>query len=64
LSQDPRPAYQKATQSDRLYGVRLRDVDVKFQAIDAASENDATTLTVVAIDTLTDEMLLGGKGNP
>lgn len=64
LSQDPRPAYQKATQSDRLYGVRLRDVDVKFQAIDVASENDATTLTVVAIDTLTDETLLGGKGNP
>lgn len=31
LAQDPRPAYRKGAE-ERLYGVRLRDVDVRFQA--------------------------------
>ncbi|WP_447555328.1 tRNA (N6-threonylcarbamoyladenosine(37)-N6)-methyltransferase TrmO [Vreelandella sp. EE22] len=46
LSQDPRPAYHPASQ--RVYGVRLRDVDVKF----CAHTNDATTLEVVAIESI------------
>ena len=56
LGQDPRPAYQREGQSERIFGVRLRDVDVKFQAVkETPLENDATTLKVVAIDTLTNE---------
>ncbi|GHC23021.1 tRNA (N6-threonylcarbamoyladenosine(37)-N6)-methyltransferase TrmO [Aidingimonas halophila] len=31
LAQDPRPAYRKGAEQ-RTYGVRLRDVDVRFQA--------------------------------
>ncbi|TVP50752.1 MAG: tRNA (N6-threonylcarbamoyladenosine(37)-N6)-methyltransferase TrmO [Halomonas sp.] len=51
LGQDPRPAYQqKDTASNRLHGVRLRDVDVKFRQ----RQNDkATTLEVVAIEPYT-----------
>lgn len=48
LAQDPRPAYQRDHATPRLYGVRLRDVDVKFRPL----QNDATTLEVVAIDTV------------
>ena len=48
LSQDPRPAYkQKEVDTDRLYGVRLRDVDVKFRA---RQNDEATTLEVMAIE--------------
>ena len=48
LGQDPRPAYKhKETDADRLYGVRLRDVDVKFRA---RQKNEATTLEVMAIE--------------
>ena len=48
LSQDPRPAYkQKAANAERLYGVRLRDVDVKFRA---HQNDEATTLEVMAIE--------------
>nr|WP_298056426.1 tRNA (N6-threonylcarbamoyladenosine(37)-N6)-methyltransferase TrmO [uncultured Halomonas sp.] len=48
LGQDPRPAYkQKETHSERLYGVRLRDVDVKFRPY---PNNEATTLEVMAIE--------------
>jgi tRNA-Thr(GGU) m(6)t(6)A37 methyltransferase TsaA len=51
LGQDPRPAYQRDTASERVYGVRLRDVDVKFRAWRNAADNKkATTLAVVAID--------------
>ncbi|MFG6665956.1 tRNA (N6-threonylcarbamoyladenosine(37)-N6)-methyltransferase TrmO [Halomonas sp. HNIBRBA4712] len=46
IGQDPRPAYHADTA--RIYGVRLRDVDVKFRG----RENDATTLEVVAIESL------------
>ncbi|WP_447928028.1 tRNA (N6-threonylcarbamoyladenosine(37)-N6)-methyltransferase TrmO [Vreelandella sp. EE27] len=44
LSQDPRPAYH--TSGERVYGLRLRDVEVKF----CAAQNNATTLEVVAIE--------------
>ncbi|PHQ84099.1 MAG: hypothetical protein COB58_11915, partial [Thalassobium sp.] len=48
LSQDPRPAYkQKDRESERLYGVRLRDVDVKFCP---RQKGEATTLEVMAIE--------------
>jgi len=53
LGQDPRPAYQRNGSSERTYGVRLRDVDIKFRAIiKPGSKNSATTLEVVAIDPL------------
>ena len=52
LSQDPRPAYQQHQPSERVYGVRLRDVDVKFRP---RLNGEATTLDVVAIDTLAPE---------
>ncbi|WP_280553158.1 tRNA (N6-threonylcarbamoyladenosine(37)-N6)-methyltransferase TrmO [Halomonas sp. 25-S5] len=46
LAQDPRPAYRSGAEA-RVYGVRLRDVDVRFQArIDATGE---TRLEVVQI---------------
>ncbi|OWV30471.1 tRNA (N6-threonylcarbamoyladenosine(37)-N6)-methyltransferase TrmO [Halomonas campaniensis] len=48
LRQDPRPAYkQKEQGSERLYGVRLRDVDVKFCP---RQNGEATTLEVMAIE--------------
>ncbi|MGO3057951.1 MAG: tRNA (N6-threonylcarbamoyladenosine(37)-N6)-methyltransferase TrmO [Halomonas sp.] len=47
LSQDPRPAYKRGEAPGRTYGVRLRDVDVKFRAL---QNDEATTLEVVAID--------------
>lgn len=47
LSQDPRPAYKRGEAPGRIYGVRLRDVDVKFRAL---QNDEATTLEVVAID--------------
>lgn len=51
VSQDPRPAYkQKDRVSDRLYGVRLRDVDVKFCP---RQTDEATTLEVMAIEPYT-----------
>lgn len=52
LSQDPRPAYQqKDKASERLYGVRLRDVDVKFRQ---HQKGEATTLEVMAIEPCAD----------
>lgn len=62
LRQDPRPAYRHGqAQPERVYGVRLRDVDVKFQALAPDPGADAhtgvltdtkmaTTLAVVAIE--------------
>lgn len=46
LAQDPRPAYRKGAE-ERLYGVRLRDVDVRFRAL--AGETGETALEVVEI---------------
>ena len=34
LSQDPRPAYKKETQDDKIYGVKLFDLNVKFTISD------------------------------
>ncbi|MFG6159259.1 tRNA (N6-threonylcarbamoyladenosine(37)-N6)-methyltransferase TrmO [Halomonas sp. 1390] len=49
LAQDPRPAYRRGAE-ERVYGVRLRDVDVRFRAqTDAAGE---TRLEVVEIVTM------------
>lgn len=58
LRQDPRPAYRHGqAQPERTYGVRLRDVDVRFQALapdhcaDAYADTKmATTLVVIAIE--------------
>lgn len=55
LRQDPRPAYQHTRRGGgRVHGVRLRDVDVKFQALDAqeADSDLPTTLAVVGIEML------------
>lgn len=49
IGQDPRPAYQQSRHTERIYGVRLRDVDVKFCP---RQNGEATTLEVVAIDAL------------
>ncbi|PSJ23103.1 tRNA (N6-threonylcarbamoyladenosine(37)-N6)-methyltransferase TrmO [Halomonas sp. ND22Bw] len=46
LAQDPRPAYRQGAE-ERIYGVRLRDVDVRFQAL--TSETGETALEVVEI---------------
>ncbi|AQU81160.1 MULTISPECIES: tRNA (N6-threonylcarbamoyladenosine(37)-N6)-methyltransferase TrmO [unclassified Halomonas] len=53
LGQDPRPAYQREVHSERLYGVRLRDVDVKFRS--TTVENGQVTLHVDKIATISDE---------
>ncbi|WP_275286434.1 tRNA (N6-threonylcarbamoyladenosine(37)-N6)-methyltransferase TrmO [Halomonas elongata] len=50
LAQDPRPAYRKGAE-ERVYGVRLRDVDVRFRALantDDQGEGE-TLLEVVEI---------------
>lgn len=44
LAQDPRPAYRKGSEA-RLYGVRLRDVDVRFRA-----DEDARAAVLEVID--------------
>ncbi|ATJ81657.1 tRNA (N6-threonylcarbamoyladenosine(37)-N6)-methyltransferase TrmO [Halomonas beimenensis] len=46
LAQDPRPAYRRGAE-DRIYGVRLRDVDVRFRA--EAADDGTTALKVVEI---------------
>lgn len=46
LAQDPRPAYRQGAE-ERIYGVRLRDVDVRFRAL--AGETGETALEVVEI---------------
>ncbi|MBB3190633.1 tRNA (N6-threonylcarbamoyladenosine(37)-N6)-methyltransferase TrmO [Halomonas cerina] len=46
LAQDPRPAYRRGAET-RVYGVSLRDVDVRFRAV--ATAEDETLLEVVEI---------------
>lgn len=46
LAQDPRPAYRKGAE-ERIYGVRLRDVDVRFRAL--SNDADETQLEVIEI---------------
>lgn len=49
LAQDPRPAYRTGAEA-RVYGVRLRDVDVRFQArIDATGETRLEVVEIVPI---------------
>ncbi|WP_458525575.1 tRNA (N6-threonylcarbamoyladenosine(37)-N6)-methyltransferase TrmO [Onishia taeanensis] len=45
LAQDPRPAYRRGAEA-RLYGVRLRDVDVRFRA---EAHEDGPAMRVVAL---------------
>ncbi|WP_192035297.1 tRNA (N6-threonylcarbamoyladenosine(37)-N6)-methyltransferase TrmO [Halomonas sp. YLGW01] len=45
LAQDPRPAYRRGAEA-RVYGVRLRDVDVRFRA---EEHEGGTRLRVVAL---------------
>lgn len=52
ISQDPRPAYHQGN-TQRRYGVRLRDVNVKFQEIE---QNGERTLLVIAVDTALDSL--------
>ncbi|MEQ6917004.1 tRNA (N6-threonylcarbamoyladenosine(37)-N6)-methyltransferase TrmO [Halomonas aquatica] len=46
LGQDPRPAYRRDAEA-RIYGVRLRDLDVRFRALQ--EPDGATRLEVVEI---------------
>ncbi|MDR5866659.1 tRNA (N6-threonylcarbamoyladenosine(37)-N6)-methyltransferase TrmO [Halomonas koreensis] len=46
LAQDPRPGYRRGAE-ERVYGVRLRDLDVRFRAVSA--DDGATALEVVEI---------------
>ncbi|QTF93536.1 tRNA (N6-threonylcarbamoyladenosine(37)-N6)-methyltransferase TrmO [Halomonas sp. BM-2019] len=50
LAQDPRPAYHRRTlggDHDRIYGVRLRDVDVRFRVF--ANVRDGMHLRVIEV---------------
>ncbi|WP_302141072.1 tRNA (N6-threonylcarbamoyladenosine(37)-N6)-methyltransferase TrmO [Halomonas alkalicola] len=47
LAQDPRPAYRKGAEA-RTYGVRLRDVDVRFRAVAAGEETRMEVVAIVA----------------
>ncbi len=49
LAQDPRPAYRRGAEA-RVYGVRLRDVDVRFRALaDEAGETRLEVVEIVAV---------------
>lgn len=49
LAQDPRPAYRRGAE-ERVYGVRLRDVDVRFRArTDATGETHLEVVEIVAM---------------
>lgn len=50
LAQDPRPAYRRGAEN-RLYGVALRDVDVRFQAVDSDGELGFLVSEVVPLAT-------------
>ncbi|MFO8044985.1 MAG: tRNA (N6-threonylcarbamoyladenosine(37)-N6)-methyltransferase TrmO [Halomonas sp.] len=47
LAQDPRPAYRQGAEA-RLYGVRLRDVDVRFQVVAADAVARIEVVEIVA----------------
>lgn len=49
LAQDPRPAYRRGAET-RVYGVRLRDVDVRFHVVDDAGTPVMEVLAIVALD--------------
>lgn len=51
LAQDPRPAYHRRTlggDHDRIYGVRLRDVDVRFRAVSCSHGTQMEVVEIVA----------------
>lgn len=48
LSQDPRPAYQKAS-SERLYGVRLAGVNVRFR-YSSATAGEQEVIEVISLE--------------
>ena len=47
LAQDPRPAYRKGAER-RTYGVRLRDVDVRFRAEERTGEPCIEVVAIVS----------------
>ncbi|MCK2184756.1 tRNA (N6-threonylcarbamoyladenosine(37)-N6)-methyltransferase TrmO [Halomonas getboli] len=47
LAQDPRPAYRKGAE-ERIYGVRLRDVDVRFRALEDEGQTRLEVVEIVA----------------
>ena len=49
LAQDPRPAYHRKSAEERLYGVRLRDVDVRFQ-VESTALTGRSGIHVIEID--------------
>ncbi|MBZ9557814.1 MULTISPECIES: tRNA (N6-threonylcarbamoyladenosine(37)-N6)-methyltransferase TrmO [unclassified Modicisalibacter] len=50
LAQDPRPAYRRGAET-RHYGVALRDVDVRFQAVESDGELAFLVGEIVALAT-------------
>lgn len=47
LAQDPRPAYRKGAEA-RVYGIRLRDVDIRFRILDEADQTLIRVVDIVA----------------
>jgi tRNA-Thr(GGU) m(6)t(6)A37 methyltransferase TsaA len=47
LTQDPRPAYRKGAEA-RVYGIRLRDVDVRFRVMDDTGQTFIRVVDIVA----------------
>ncbi len=47
LAQDPRPAYRKGAEV-RVYGIRLRDVDVRFRVLEQAGQTLIRVVDIVA----------------
>ncbi|MDT8894925.1 tRNA (N6-threonylcarbamoyladenosine(37)-N6)-methyltransferase TrmO [Halomonas sp. I1] len=48
LAQDPRPAYRRGAE-ERIYGVRLRDVDVRFRALEDSGETRLEVVEIVMV---------------
>lgn len=46
LAQDPRPAYRSGAEA-RIYGLRLRDVDVRFRVLDKAGQPLISVVDIV-----------------
>lgn len=49
LAQDPRPAYRRGV-DERRYGVRLRDVDVRFRVIERDGAPCVSVVGIVAVE--------------
>lgn len=48
LAQDPRPAYRKGAEA-RIYGVRLRDVDVRFQPYTVGQKSVLKVVEIIPV---------------